>query len=207
MEIEPVYPSRETEDGCQKQTKVISTKLSVYQHNRFNILAEYLYRSGLTEGHTPSTLLRASIDSLLLEYHDKLDEYCANSTMNSNLPIPMSQPLSLLLSQEPKHQSESDKLETHVSDLIIEEIQSRYHENEKNYYDMDKEHEIQERIETTQTLPNISSELEDTIDELANRVMSIMDQFDRIYETAKEEDYPIDEIIEDKERLKDFLMI
>ena len=29
--------------------------------------------------------------------------------------------------------------------------------------------------------------------------------FDRIYEVAKEEGYPIDEILRDKERLKEFL--
>jgi hypothetical protein len=37
--------------------------------------------------------------------------------------------------------------------------------------------------------------------------MGQIDLFDKIYETAKKEDYPIDEIIEDKEMLKEFLMI
>jgi hypothetical protein len=56
-------------------------------------------------------------------------------------------------------------------------------------------------------LPRISSELEDKIDELAKNIMDQIEIFDKIYETAKEQDYPIDEIIEDKERLRNFLMI
>ncbi len=34
---------------------------------------------------------------------------------------------------------------------------------------------------------------------------AIIDMFDRIYEVAKQEGYPIDEIVEDKEKLKEFL--
>jgi hypothetical protein len=37
--------------------------------------------------------------------------------------------------------------------------------------------------------------------------MDQIDLFDKIYETAKEEDYPNDEIIDGKEMLKEFLMI
>jgi K+/H+ antiporter YhaU regulatory subunit KhtT len=117
------------------------------------------------------------------------------------------QPSSISLSQEPKEQLESDKEVNYFGDLILEGIQSKYSKNNRNYDNMDKELQLQERTESANTLPSISSELEDKIDELANRVMSILDQFDRIYKTAKEEDYPIDEIIEDRERLKDFLMI
>ena len=205
LDIESVYPKGETDDVWQKQTKVISTKVSVDQHSRFNILAEYLYNNGLIESYTPSALLRANIDHLLLKYHDKLEEYCTNSTMNSSLPISIDQPSSSsLLSQELEIQSESDEMKNYIGDLILAEIQSKYHKNNRNYDDLDKEHQLQERTEGAQMLPSISSELEDKIDELANRVMHIIDQFDKIYETAKEEDYPIDEIIEDKERLKEF---
>ena len=52
-------------------------------------------------------------------------------------------------------------------------------------------------MENAQTLPSISSELENKIDELANRVMPIIDRLDKIYETAKKEGYPIDGIIKD----------
>ena len=207
MENEPVYPKGETDDVRQKQTKVISTKVSVDQHNRFNILAEYLYNNGLIESHTPSALLRASIDHLLFKHHDKLEEYCVNSTMSRSLPVPIPQPPSSLSSQEPKQQSEFDKVENYVGELILEGIQSKYLKNNEYSDDMDDEHEIQERIESTQLLPCISYELQVKIDELAKKVMPIIDQFDRIYEVAKKEDYPIDEIIEDKDRLKNFLML
>ena len=179
MDIDLVYSKRKEDDLWQKQTKVISTKVSVDQHNRFNILAEYLYENGLTESSTPSALLRANIDDLLLKYHDKLEEYCTNSTVNRSLPIPIPQPPSSLSSQEPKQQSESDKIENYVGELILEGIQSKYNKNNKNYYDMDKGLEIQERTEITQMLPSISSELEVKIDELANSVMHIIDQFDK----------------------------
>ena len=59
MDIEPVFPRGETDDVWQKQTKVISTKVSVDDHNRFNILTEYLYNNGLIDSHTPSALLCA----------------------------------------------------------------------------------------------------------------------------------------------------
>jgi hypothetical protein len=45
------------------------------------------------------------------------------------------------------------------------------------------------------------------VDDLAIRSKAIIDAFDRIYEVAKKEGYPTDENIQDKERLKEFLMI
>jgi hypothetical protein len=189
----------------KKQTKVISTKVSVDNYNRFNILTEYLYKNGLIESHTPSALLRANIDYLLTMYHNKLEEYSANSTTSSLLALQPSS--SLLLSQEPKEQSESDKEENYVGELILEGIQSKYCTNYKYSDGMDKEHETQERTERAQMLPHVSSELQDKIDELVKNIMDQIEVFDKIYEVAKKEDYPIDEIIEDKERLKKFLMI
>jgi hypothetical protein len=61
MDIDPVYHRGETDDIRQKQTKVISINVSVDQHDRFNILAEYVYKKGLIESHTPSALLRANM--------------------------------------------------------------------------------------------------------------------------------------------------
>ena len=205
MDVESVYPKGESDDVWQKQTKIISTRVSVDQRIRFNILTEHLYNNGLIESHTPSALLRASIDHLLFKYHDKLEEYYVNSTMSRSLPVPIHQPPSSLSSQEPKQQSEFDKVENYVGELILEGIQSKYNKNNKKYDDVDNEYERQERTNTTQNLPSISSELEDKINELAKNVISQLDIFDKIYEVAKEEDYPIDEIIEDKERLKEFL--
>jgi hypothetical protein len=37
--------------------------------------------------------------------------------------------------------------------------------------------------------------------------MTLIDMFDRIYKVAKQEGYPIGRIVEDKEKLKDFLRI
>jgi len=194
------------DDVRQRQTKVISTKVSIAQYNRFNILAEYLYKIGLIQGHTPSALLRASIEHLLLEYQDKLDEYCENSTMNSSLPTP-TPPLPTLSSHEPREHLESDNEENFTGELILEGIQSKYENNNDYHYDIDKEPEIQEQTEAIQMLPSVSDELEDKIDELAKNIMNHIDTFDKIYEIAKKEDFPIDEIIEDKERLREFLRI
>ena len=59
----------------RRRDKVISTKVSVDLHNRFNLLAEYLFESGLSESFTPSGLLRDIIEQLLSEYHDGLVAY------------------------------------------------------------------------------------------------------------------------------------
>lgn len=55
-----------------RQSKVISTKISVDLHNRFNLLAEYLFESRLSESFTASALLRNIIEGLLHEYRDGL---------------------------------------------------------------------------------------------------------------------------------------
>ena len=55
-----------------RQSKVISTKVSVDLHNRFNLLAEYLFESRLSESYTASALLRNIIEGLLYEYRDGL---------------------------------------------------------------------------------------------------------------------------------------
>ena len=55
-----------------RQSKVISTKVSVDLHNRFNLLAEYLFESRLSESFTASAVLRNIIEGLLYEYPDGL---------------------------------------------------------------------------------------------------------------------------------------
>jgi predicted DNA-binding protein len=52
-----------------------STKVPIELHNRFNLLAEYLCESGLSESFTPSMLLRDIIEHLLIEYHDGLEAF------------------------------------------------------------------------------------------------------------------------------------
>jgi len=55
-----------------RQSKVISTKVSVDLPNRFNLLAEYLFDGRLSESFTASALLRNIIEGLLYEYRDGL---------------------------------------------------------------------------------------------------------------------------------------
>ena len=58
-----------------RQSKVISTKVSVDTHNRFNLLAEYLFESRLSESFTSFALLRDITEQLLSGYHDGLVGY------------------------------------------------------------------------------------------------------------------------------------
>ena len=74
----------------QRRNKVLSTKVSVDLHNRFNLLAEYLFERGLSETFTPSALLHDIIEHLLSEYNDGLAAYenvqSLNDTNNTNNP-------------------------------------------------------------------------------------------------------------------------
>ena len=81
MAIESSYHS---EDSYQRQTKVISRNLSVDQHNRYNILAKFLYKNGLVENHTPCSILRNHVKELLRHHHNELDDYIDNTDCLSN---------------------------------------------------------------------------------------------------------------------------
>ena len=75
----------------RRRNKVLSTKVSVDLHNRFNLLAEYLFERGLSESFTPSALLHDIIEHLLSKYNDGLAAYenvqSLNDTNNTNNPI------------------------------------------------------------------------------------------------------------------------
>jgi hypothetical protein len=58
--------------AVRRRNKVLSTKVSVDLHNRFNLLAEYLFESRLSESFTASAVLRNIIEGLLYEYRDGL---------------------------------------------------------------------------------------------------------------------------------------
>ena len=77
-------------DSHARRNKVLSTKVSVDLHNRFNLLAEYLFERGLSETFTPSALLHDIIEHLLSEYNDGLAAYenvqSLNDTNNTNNP-------------------------------------------------------------------------------------------------------------------------
>ena len=49
----------------RRRNKVLSTKVSIELHNRFNLLSEYFFETGLSESFTPSALLRDIIEHLL----------------------------------------------------------------------------------------------------------------------------------------------
>ena len=71
-----------------RQSKVISTKVSVDLHNRFNLLSEYLFERGLSESFTPSALLHDIVEDILDKYHDGLAAYENSQSLNTtNIPI------------------------------------------------------------------------------------------------------------------------
>ena len=59
----------------RRQNKVISIKVPVDPHNSFNLLAEYLFESGLSESFTAYALLRDIIEHLLSEYSNGMANY------------------------------------------------------------------------------------------------------------------------------------
>ena len=61
--------------AVRRRNKVLSTKVSVDLHNRFNLLAEYLFERGLSESFTASALLHDIVEHLLDEYHEGLVGY------------------------------------------------------------------------------------------------------------------------------------
>jgi len=72
----PDNPLNDSNDQIiRRRNKVLSTKVSIDLHNRFNLLAEYLFERGLSESFTPSTLLREIIEHLLSEYREVLAAY------------------------------------------------------------------------------------------------------------------------------------
>jgi hypothetical protein len=62
------------EDG-RPGIKVVSTKIPVDQHDSFNLLVEYLSKTGVIETCTPSALLRNSIIQLLNTYSNEIENY------------------------------------------------------------------------------------------------------------------------------------
>jgi hypothetical protein len=72
----------------RRRNKVLSTKIPVDLHNRFSLLAEYLFERGLSEGFTPSALLHDIVEDILDKYHDGLAAYENSQSLNTtNIPI------------------------------------------------------------------------------------------------------------------------
>ena len=73
--------------AVRRRNKVLSTKVSVDLHNKFSLLAEYLFERGLSESFTPSALLHDIIEHLLSKYNDGLAAYeNVQSLNNTNNP-------------------------------------------------------------------------------------------------------------------------
>ena len=66
---------RSNSHPVRRRNKVLSTKVSVDLHDRFNLLAEYLFERGLSESFTPSALLHDIVEDILDKYHDGLAAY------------------------------------------------------------------------------------------------------------------------------------
>jgi hypothetical protein len=72
----------------RRRNKVLSTKVSVDLHNRFSLLAEYLFERGLSENFTPSALLHDIVEDILDKYHEGLAAYENSQSLNTtNIPI------------------------------------------------------------------------------------------------------------------------
>ena len=64
------------------RNKVLSTKVSMDLHNRFSLLAEYLFERGVSEGITPSALLHDIIEDILGKYQEELAAYEKIQSLN-----------------------------------------------------------------------------------------------------------------------------
>ena len=64
------------------RNKVLSTKVSIDLHNRFSLLAEYLFERGVSEGITPSALLHDIIEDILGKYQEGLAAYEKIQSLN-----------------------------------------------------------------------------------------------------------------------------
>lgn len=72
----------------RRRNKVLSTKIPVDLHNRFSLLAEYLFDSGLSENFTPSALLHDIVEDILDKYQEGLAAYENSQSLNTtNIPI------------------------------------------------------------------------------------------------------------------------
>jgi hypothetical protein len=64
----------------------LSTKVPVGLHNRFNLLADYLFENGLSEVSLPQHFARYN-RNLLREYHDGLATYGNARSLNDTITL------------------------------------------------------------------------------------------------------------------------
>ena len=206
------YHAEDTFDKERRQTKVMSTKVSVDQYRRFKLLTEYLSQKGLADNHTPSAVLRNQIEDLLSYYCSEVDDSVHSSKDLNNTSCSDAATFSPSPEEERQenqeevilhNESEYEDMPQSTIDYVLEEIMSRY--GTKLNYNIMNEDRLEVLSRANELSLRVSGDLLQKIDNLAEMVKAIIDMFDRIYVVAKQEGYPIDEIVEDKEKLKEFL--
>jgi hypothetical protein len=99
--------------------------------------------------------------------------------------------------QEEKQTKEDVEIEKFFEDRMLDFIISRY--TTTNNFRKD-EKEKKERIA-------ISPHLSESVQELQNKIMLVVDEFDKLHVHAKEWNFPIDIFLNDREKLKGLLGI
>ena len=151
--------SKENEDGKlddkNQRTKVLSTKLPVDQLESFNLLAEWMYKNGLIDKPTPSSILRNSILDLLKNHHDDIKNYRtlkrqgpANKNGHQLLNIEKNQ----ILGNEHLHPPVNDDGRTHHQNMDMTPVKGSH--PQENVHD----HEVPKNLEP--------SGIQDTLEEL-----------------------------------------
>jgi hypothetical protein len=151
--------SKENEDGKlddkNQRTKVLSTKLPVDQLESFNLLAECMYKDGLIEKPTPSSILRNSILDLLNNHHDDIENYRtlkrqgpANKNGHQLLNIEKNQ----ILGNKHPHPPVNDEGRTHHQNMDMTPVKGSH--PQENVHD----HEVPKNLEP--------SGIQDTLEEL-----------------------------------------
>jgi hypothetical protein len=127
-------------DNKNQRTKVLSTKLPVDQLESFNLLAECMYKNGLIEKPTASSILRNSILDLLNNHHDDIENYRtlkrqgpANNNGHELINIEKNQ----ILGNEHLHPPLNDDGQTHHQGMNMapvketEYLREKVHDNNK----------------------------------------------------------------------------
>ena len=151
--------SRESEEGKlddkNQRTKVLSTKLPVDQLESFNLLAECMYKNGLIEKPTPSSILRNSILDLLNNHHDDIENYRtlkrqgpANKNGHQLINIEKNQ----ILGNKHLHPPVNDDGQTHHQNMDMTPVKGSH--PQENVHD----HEVPKNLEP--------SGIQDTLEEL-----------------------------------------
>ena len=146
-------------------------------------------------------------------YRGEVDDNIVSSKDLNNTSVPDTSLLHSLIEEGQENQeeviqcnqSEYEEMPQLIGDFILEEIISRY--GAKNNYNIINEQQVEMLSRANELSLRVSADLLQKVDDLANRAMAIIDMFGRVYEVAKQEGYPIDGIVEDKEKLREFLGI